>query len=128
MTKKSGLGDSPLFSNPSKQTKPNGEKQATTQAVKIDDEKGKREQKRTTVQTYERTSGQADRRTSVQANERTNGQGYRVIKRHPYDFYLDQIHFIEDLTLQRTRQTGQNVTLGEIMREIVDFYISKKKK
>lgn len=128
MTKKSGLGDSPLFSNPSKQTKPNDEKQTAIQVVEIDNEKGKKEQKRTNVRTDERTNERMSERTSVQTNERTNVQGYRVIKRHPYDFYLDQIHSIEDEVVKRSRQTGQNVTLGEVIREIIDFYFSKKKK
>jgi|GEM_PF-6070677 len=126
---KSGLGDSPLFLNPTK--KPVAKKVSTDAhkaVLKPKESENNKNKKRLSVQKGKRSSVRSFNSSSVQSIERSNGQDYRVIKRKTYDFYLDQVYSIEDEVLRRSRQTGLTITKGEIVREIVDFYFSKKKK
>lgn len=139
MSIKSGLGDSPLFVNPvferpkpvtlgAKLTVPTSPKSVETIPNKTPSSKSKLSAKRSPVQVNERSNEQVNERSGDQTVNRSDGQDYRPTVRHTYDFYLDQVHSIEDEVVRRSRQRGKAATKGEVMREIVDFYFAKRKK
>lgn len=137
MNKKSGLADSPLFTNPASNPAPQPQKEAqvsfpvsraTLDPQRTQVPKSNFSSKRSPEQMNARSNDQVTQRSGGQTVERSSDQDYRIVVRHSYDFYQDQIYAIEDEVVKRNRQRGKTVTKGEIVRQIVDFYFSKRKK
>lgn len=127
MKKKGGLADSPIFS-PLNDNWIDKSDAGHSDPKLTQPTKSKIFGKRSNGQANERSDEQANGRSSVQMVNRSDEQDYRVIVRHTYDFYQDQVYSIEDEVLYRGRQTGKSITKGELVREIVDFYFKKKKR
>ena len=102
MTKKSGLADSPFFTNPpSPQTEANSE--ANT---------------RTPVRTPERVNT----RTGERLNART---GERKIIRHSFNIYQDQLEALKRMVARKTLQS-ESVNLSDLVREALDTFLNKQ--
>jgi hypothetical protein len=107
--KKSGLADSPFFEKPK------------TREVKHPNKLNKR----VSEQTNERSNVQVYGGSDVQMNKHTNVQGYRSVVRRSYDIYLDQVDKIDEQAIKSRRLRGKNVTKGEVMREIIDYFFKQ---
>lgn len=77
---------------------------------------------RTNTPTHKRADEQLNKAPDVQLHERTNVHSYRVIARKTLDLYLDQIEQLDELVVRRRRELKRHVTIGEVAREIVDFF------
>jgi hypothetical protein len=72
-----------------------------------------------------RTNTQTNERSDVQKYKRSNVQDYRTIIRRSYDVYMDQVDKIDEQVIKRRRVVGKNVTKGEVLREIIDYFFEK---
>jgi hypothetical protein len=75
----------------------------------------------------ENTNVQTHNRSTEQMHERSDEQDLRSITRASFDVYEDQVEKMEVLLIKRKKTLKRRVTKGEVMREIIDFYFTKKK-
>ena len=84
----------------------------------------KRTRERVNVRTDEQANARTTERVNVQKSARKNAR--RIIKRHSYQFYIDQV---EDMkSLWRSYQArGIDVDLAHFAREAFDEYLARTK-
>lgn len=128
MKKRAGLADDPLFMTPKQVAAYRAGQTPQSNPNKTPSTKSNFSENRSGEQMVKRSSERVVERSSDQTTTRTGEQDYRLIVRHSYDFYQDQVYAIEDEVVKRSRQKGRATTKGEVMREIVDFYFAKRKK
>jgi hypothetical protein len=73
----------------------------------------------------EPTNTQTSERANERMSEPTKAHGYRIVRRLNADLFLDQLDFIEEWARKQRRKSGKHVTKGEVLREMVDFFIEK---
>ena len=87
-----------------------------------------RTDERTNTRTSERANGRTSERTNKRTDQRT-GSGktrVRIIKRHSYQFYTDQIEDIRNLWLGYQAQ-GLDLDLSDLAREAFDQFLRRTK-
>jgi hypothetical protein len=95
MNKRSGLADSPFFSSPSASDSPVPEAKDSVPSVPdVRDVRG------------------------ILPVRLPN----RVLKRHPFDIYVDQLERLKDLKAQALRQ-GEEASMSRMVREALDQYM-----
>jgi hypothetical protein len=91
-----------------------------------------RTDERTNARTRERVNGRTSERTNVRTDERANAQtGTRkkakcIIKRHSYQFYIDQVEDIKSLWISYQAR-GMDIELSDLAREAFDAYLTRIK-
>jgi hypothetical protein len=127
--KKSGLADSPFFTHPSTQQGEvfNGQSSTPPKSISQPAQNSVQLNNRSNAQLNENTIVQTHNRSTEQTNERSDEQDLRSITRASFDVYEDQVEKMEVLLIKRKKTLKRRVTKGEVMREIIDFYFTKKK-
>jgi len=83
---------------------------------------------RTDERVNARTSERANARTSERTNARTRVRKNvkRIIKRHSYQFYIDQVEDIKSLWISYQAR-GMDIELSDLAREAFDAYLTRIK-
>ena len=89
---------------------------------------GERTNARTSERTNARTGERPNARTSERVNVRTSTRknARRIIKRHSYQFYIDQVEDIKSLWLSYQAR-GIDIELSDLAREAFDEYLARIK-
>jgi len=91
-----------------------------------------RTSERTNVRTDERANARTDERTNARTDERANARtsrrknAKRIIKRHSYQFYIDQVEDIKSLWIS-CQARGMDIELSDLAREAFDEYLIRIK-
>lgn len=115
-------GQSWYFHDQSKRLPQKGAENNTNERVR------ERANARTSVHANARTDELANVRTHERMNARTRApkNARRIIKRHSYQFYVDQVADIKSLCLSyQTR--GIDIELSDLAREAFDEYLARIK-
>ena len=87
---------------------------------------------RVNVRTHERVNARTDERANARTGKRANTpistrkKAVRIIKRHSYQFYIDQVEDIKNLWLSYQAQ-GIDVDLADFARAAFDEYLARIK-
>lgn len=65
-------------------------------------------------------------RTFERPNERTNVRKPRLVIRHTFDIYLDQLVALKSLQFQAVQSGNKKVTLGDMVQEAIDLWLKQK--
>ena len=57
---------------------------------------------------------------------RTTGRVGRILKRHPFEFYQDQLDQLKQISLSEQMAGGRG-NMSEMVREAVDAYLTKRR-
>jgi len=131
--KKSGLADSPFFRPLEPTPLPQAEVMSPPpveppQTLYASPERSVVQMnERSPVQTFTRTDEQPNKRTAERLNKRTVERPARHTFRQSYDIFQDQALAIEDLCLKWSRERGKHITKGQVVRELLDEILAKKK-
>jgi hypothetical protein len=89
---------------------------------------GERLNERTDERVNARTNEQANARTAERVNVRTSARknARRIIKRHSYQFYVDQVEGMKNLW-RSYQARGIDVDLAHFAREAFDEYLARSK-
>jgi hypothetical protein len=82
---------------------------------------------RTNTQMNERAPAQTHKNTDAQLHNRTGTQTIRSTTRESFDIYLDQAETIETLRIRWKRERKKHITKGEVMRELLEEVLAKKR-
>ena len=91
-----------------------------------------RTSERTNARTDERANTRTDERTNARTHERANARtsrrknAKRIIKRHSYQFYIDQVEDIKSLWISYQAR-GMDIELSDLAREAFDAYLTRIK-
>ena len=83
-----------------------------------------RTRERVNARTDERTNARTDERTNARTGTRKNAK--RIIKRHSYQFYVDQVEDIKSLWISYQAR-GMDIELSDLAREAFDAYLTRIK-
>jgi hypothetical protein len=83
-----------------------------------------RTDERTNARTRERVNGRTSERTNTRTRVRKNVK--RIIKRHSYQFYVDQVEDIKSLWISYQAR-GMDIELSDLAREAFDAYLTRIK-
>jgi hypothetical protein len=83
-----------------------------------------RTDERTNARTRERVNGRTSERTNTRTSVRKNVK--RIIKRHSYQFYIDQVEDIKSLWISYQAR-GMDIELSDLAREAFDAYLTRIK-
>jgi len=73
------------------------------------------------------TSRKHGERTSERPNVRTDGiKVERLIVRHSFDIYQDQLHALKDVQASIYKITRKEPRLGELVRKAIDAYLVRE--
>ena len=116
-------GQSLYFEDPSKRIS-----KKTSGGERTNVRTSERTNARTRERTNARTSERANERTDERANARTDTQKNekRIIKRHSYQFYVDQVEDIKSLWISYQAR-GMDIELSDLAREAFDAYLTRIK-
>ena len=105
-------------------------------AERVNERTGERVNTRTDERTNERTHERVNARTSERANKRTDERAntpissrkkaVRIIKRHSYQFYIDQVEEMKNLWLSYLA-SGIEIDLSDFARTAFDEYLTRIK-
>ena len=91
---------------------------------RTDEHANARTAERVNVRTSERTNVRTDERANAQTGTRKNAK--RIIKRHSYQFYVDQVEDIKSLWIS-CQARGMDIELSDLAREAFDEYLIRIK-
>jgi len=101
------------------------EDQSKRLAKKSDDKPANaRTGERPNARTSERTNARTSERTNARTRVRNNVK--RIIKRHSYQFYIDQVEDIKSLWISYQAR-GMDIELSDLAREAFDAYLTRIK-
>ena len=92
--------------------------------MRTDERANARTDERTNARTDERANARTDEHTDVRTIARKNVK--RIIKRHSYQFYVDQVEDIKSLWISYQAR-GMDIELSDLAREAFDAYLTRIK-
>lgn len=121
-TKKSGLAGSFILDEPSKSIDESPKHKIGHKP------KSSTESERVNARPAERANGGTGGQANARPPERPNrGTTERVIKRHSYNFYQDQIDKLSWLDLKKKMQGDKEFNMSKLVREAIDSSLKKLK-
>jgi len=79
-------------------------------------------------QLAERNKGQQTKRPKGRMDKRPGGRSKRIVKRHGFDVYQDQIMSLNKIQFELYTRRGKKPAIGELVRPALDKLIADKLK